>query len=199
MNQEKYLEETIEVMIKGSELNLAEAKDRLYETIEEEYREANELFFENWSQKLEKAFLSQKKEQESWNHQTDNDKVILAFEELETEGIIAYELAGQSHYEGWEIRHELKSEDYPNAWGATFFTEQDLPSAFHDQELFLHFGVFYDPSESSFPEAKTVKLAETICKIMEKYELNPIWNNNTNHRIVLNSFNWQRRNLYDHK
>ncbi|MEZ5998963.1 MAG: hypothetical protein R3B98_09745 [Hyphomonas sp.] len=130
-------------------------------------------------------------EQQNWPILTDFDRLELAFDMLEDDGIVARQhftccgTCGAS-----EIGAEIDDfEDLGRAAkGYAFFHQQDTESAVESGSLYISYG-------AANPEASNedcVAIGQQLFDALTKVGLKPIWDGKINHRVGL-AIDWKRR------
>lgn len=134
--------------------------------------------------------LQLKDEEVDWPILTDNDRLELAFDQLEDSGIVAREhFTCCSNCGAAEIGTEI--EDY-EAGGATargyiFFHEQDTDTAVEGKTIWMSFGAAHGNED-----ADHLAIGQEIVNKLEAVGLKPVWNGEIKMRIGC-LMNWQRR------
>ena len=112
---------------------------------------------------IEAAFADKAKEMASWPAATDCDRLKVAFDALDEQGIVALESPGLTQDDSIpraaeiaEVRDELGGE----AYGYCFFTWNDLARAIDGEGLSLAYGTFKDEP----PQPKEAPAECPICK-----------------------------------
>lgn len=124
-------------------------------------------------------------EQETWEGETDPDRLTRAFTALEEAGVVARENftccrnCGQS---------EIESEAGPGARGYVFFHTQSTDSAAADHGLTLLYGVFDGASENS-----VAAIGHEVVASLEAVGLQTKWDHDPRTAIVVTPLDWRRR------
>ena len=138
---------------------------------------------------LERRLGEQRELEATWTDVTDNDRIDRAFEQLLTLGIVAEQDAGGTLSDGWSIVGEL-SEDYPGAWGATFFHRQDVERGVAGEGLMLAFGAFAEGPEHA---EKSIALARQVVEVLQQHGVAATWSGDIDERIQIAPFAWRKR------
>ena len=140
---EAFIYESIENQVRMGFLSLEEIKDNILEEIEDNEFE-NEIS-EDWAiNQIETEWQSRFDESKTWEHPTDTDRLITAFDDLCDNNIIALHNAGYTtsdgEYEVVEVERELRKHNIVSD-GYCFYHEQDLSRAIakEDPSLYIAF------------------------------------------------------------
>lgn len=130
------------------------------------------------------------KESESWEDNTQTQRLIDAFDELAASKIIAIHYPGYTdedgEYEVNEIERALIDNDHKSE-GYCFYHGQDLEGAVRGEGLYLTFQKINNVSDAVCKE-----VAKKIIAVLEKHQLKVDWNGKANTRIFLPDFKWQK-------
>lgn len=154
-----------------------------------------ETLDEAWvKQEIAVQFAAKLKEQATWPEETDVDRLMAAFDELNEQGIIALHNAGYTRQDGesdvWDLHHQLK-EDGVDSIGYCFYHAQDLERVIDGQQLYLAFGAF------EAGDAAGIAVGEAVFTMLEQYEFQPVWDHSLDNRIAVPGIKWQKRILQD--
>ncbi len=130
-------------------------------------------------------------EQEGWPILTDFDRLELAFEMLEDEGIVArqnFTCCGTCG--AAEIGTEI--DDFEaigrKASGYVFFHQQDTESAVESGSLYISYGA----ADSETGDEASVAIGRKLHDTLQSVGLKPIWDGKINHRVGV-AVDWKRR------
>jgi hypothetical protein len=151
----------------------------------------NETLDKAWiSAEAQKAYEHRLAEQSGWPAETDFDRLVKAFDELNTSGIIALHNAGNtssdSHEDCEDVCDELKTKG-KTVKAFCFYHSQDVDGAIATGQLFIGFSAFGGDN------AVTVETGKLIMKALIRQGLQPHWNNSPDTRIDIPHFKWQKR------
>ncbi|GAA0368671.1 hypothetical protein NE235_04090 [Actinoallomurus spadix] len=130
-------------------------------------------------------FAAYRAEQKSWPDVLDTDRLIGAFRELETAGIIARENFTCCQSCGTaEIGGEAPEGAEPR--GYVFCHHQDVQAAVDGQGVHLSYGAF------DGGEAAAERIGEEVVAVLRRHGLAPEWNGAPGRRILV-PMTWRRR------
>ncbi|MEV5748014.1 hypothetical protein AB0L00_09365 [Actinoallomurus sp. NPDC052308] len=130
-------------------------------------------------------FAAYRSDQETWPDVLDADRLIRAFRELETAGIIARENFTCCQSCGTaEIGGEAPEGAEPR--GYVFCHHQDVQAAVGGHGVYLSYGAF------GGDEAATTRIGEEIVAVLRRHGLTPDWNGDSGRRIAV-PLTWRRR------
>ena len=140
---------------------------------------------------LDDAINRLEAEKQGWPEQTDFDRLMQAFEVLNSEGVVSIHNAGFTQSDGYEsVRDALHSHaNRDEAIGYCFYHSQDVESAIAGRGLFLAFG----PIDSSAEEEAGPKIGALIRNEMHRVDLAVDWDGTFKTRLKLSDFQWRRR------
>ncbi len=122
-----------------------------------------------------------------WVHETDNDRLTLAFRELDEElNIISCDDAGYTADEGWDYIQEIDEDEEGNI-GYFYTTEIEIFNCLVYNEMDFQFGDIKGNS------SKGIEIGKTIIKILDKYGIKTKWNESISDTITIVDFTWQKR------
>jgi hypothetical protein len=146
---------------------------------------------QGWLRDLIAAEMATKREAElTWPPVTNCDRLDLAFQALQQQGIIALHRAGFTQSDGLEEveddYHEAGGEASDYA-GHCFYTEQDQQGALDGSGLYIGVG------HLSGDDAKGVEVGQLVRAALEAEGLNVEWDATIGRRLFVKNFRWQRR------
>ena len=199
---EYYIHHVIQNQVTMGFSSIEEIKKIIYEQIEDD--ELQEEISTTWVDKhIEEEMQKIQEESKNWSRPTDTDKLILAFEELYQNNIIALHNPGymlsEGEYEVVEIekmlRHFGKESD-----GYCFYQQQDLESNINfDNGLYITFQKINNKDDE-----ETVALGKKIVTVLKKHGFEINWEETAFEKIEILDFQWQKlfnnkeKNLLDH-
>jgi hypothetical protein len=131
----------------------------------------------------ETEFAVQLAAQASWPEVTDNDRLTLAFRDLDVAGIVAREDFTCCQNCGLsELGMEVADGEVPR--GYAFYHGQDARAAAEGADLYVAYGLFGQPP--------TAEIGEEVATVLRGHGLTVDWNGDTGTRIRL-PMTWQRR------
>ncbi len=139
---------------------------------------------------LSAEIASLKQEESNWPVLTDYDRLRVAFDKLEDQGIVAREnftccgTCGRS--EIGDETDDLKAR-FGKVRGYVFFHQQDTESAVAGRGLFFNYGAFDAPNE-----AAEVAIGQALADALQSAGLSVEWNGQLDTRVAT-LLNWQRR------
>lgn len=189
-----------------TEQDIARVRERIELEVRSGYRNESEIIDEfrhglehgdglapedvaRFTEELERRLGEQRELEATWSDVTPNDRIDRAFEQLIAQGIIAEQDAGSTMSDGWSIVGEL-NEDYPDAWGATFFHRQDVQRGVAGMGLQLAFGALVESDENA---AQSERLARQVVEVLNQHGVATSWSGDLEDRIEIAPFAWRRR------
>ena len=142
-----------------------------------------------WCDRVGAAVAEQRAREAAWVGPSTNDAIQIAFADLGMQRIIALENAGFSVSSGWEEVADARG-GAPDAWGATFFHEQDVERAVWGEGLFLAFGAF---ARGEAHGAESLRLAAVVRSTLARHGVATAWHGTIRSRIHIEPFEWRRR------
>ena len=142
---------------------------------------------------------AQRVAEKTWPETTTNDRIDLAFADLDASGIVALQNAGYTQSDGWDDVNQLADERLargPRPRGATFFHGQDVERGVAGEGLLLAFGAYVD-DEAARPAADTA-IALDVVDALVRRGVSARWSGQPGARIEILPFPWQKR-LYTGK
>lgn len=140
---------------------------------------------------IDQATKEWNREKKSWPDVTDCDRLDTAFEKLSKRGVIVLQNAGYTQSDGYEDfqsayrRHRRKS----LVIGYCFYHGQDLERAVRGGGLYVAFG----PVDPDDEETGGPKVGEVVREELERAGLGVKWDGTFATRILIPSFEWQKR------
>ena len=130
-------------------------------------------------------FLEQVQEEKRWPAITDFDRLVVAFSELETEGIVCCHGAGATVADAIEIAMANLREE---STGYAFYTVPDAITALANQSLRIGFGV----NEKRVPRPPAAGIAQAVVRALQRHSFGVQWNGNIDSCIQV-TLDWKRR------
>jgi len=151
--------------------------------------EADEAFLRSTiAPEFEKKTLAEK----SWPDQTDCDRLDLAFEALNAEGIIALHNAGYTQQDGFsDVGEALYQAGEERFKGYCFYHEQDVERAVDGGGLTIAFG------DLDGDKAKCTEIGYAVKQVLEKHGFTIEWDGDSKTRLMISNMDWKRRLMYD--
>lgn len=148
-------------------------------------------FDQDWTKhQIDKAYAERLKEQSIWSAVTDFDKLVQAFDRLNSSEIIALHNAGITKQDGEgdskEIHEDLLKKGI-NTKGFCYYHWQDIERVIDDGYLYIGFGDFNNDDKEALEIGKQV--ASTLES--EGFKLN--WDKTVATRIEITNIKWQKR------
>lgn len=144
-----------------------------------------------WDHELEASLAAQAAREHTWSALTHNDRIDLAFADLNESGIIALQDAGYTMSDGWEDIGNAADET-PNARGGAFFHRQDVERAMSGEGLFIAFGSF---DNGPWHASLSVMIAQEICDTLARHGVSARWSGDVDSRIATEPFEWKKRRV----
>jgi hypothetical protein len=151
----------------------------------------NEKLDEPWiKEQIEKEYAKRLKEQHDWPEVTDFDKLVKAFDKLNSSHIIALHNYDNTREEGEEdtkeLHDKLKTKGI-NTIGYCFYHTQDVDRVAEEKVLFIAFGDFENNDK------KSVEIGQAVVKALLQQGFKITWNNSADTRIEITNIKWQKR------
>lgn len=164
-------------------------KEEIFTNIEDYLYE--NPFDEDWTKKqIDSAYAERLKQQTSWATVTDFDKLVQAFDKLNSSGIIALHNAGITKQDGegdsQEI-HEVLLKRGIKTSGFCYYHWQDVERVVDDSHLFIGFGDFNNNDKDA------LEIGKQVAAILESNGFKLNWNKTAETRIEITNINWQKR------
>lgn len=164
-------------------------KEEIFTNIEDYLYEIP--FDEDWTKKqIDSAYAERLKQQTSWATVTDFDKLVQAFDKLNSSGIIALHNAGITKQDGegdsQEI-HEVLLKKGIKTSGFCYYHWQDVERVVDDSHLFIGFGDFNNNDKDA------LEIGKQVAAILESNGFKLNWNKTVETRIEITNINWQKR------
>lgn len=130
--------------------------------------------------------------EQSWQGDTDCDRLDRAFSELEENGIVARQnftcCQTCGHAEIWEEIEQAKQEERETKpSGYVFYHMQDTERAVEDGALYLAYGAVDNSDDMA------IKTAQKISEILRRNGLDVSWNGSLDKRLLVENMTWRRR------
>lgn len=164
-------------------------KEEIFTNIEDYLYE--NPFDEDWTKKqIDSAYAERLKQQTSWATVTDFDKLVQAFDKLNSSGIIALHNAGITKQDGegdsQEI-HEVLLKRGIKTSGFCYYHWQDVERVVDDSHLFIGFGDFNNNDKDA------LEIGKQVAAILESNGFKLNWNKTVETRIEITNINWRKR------
>ena len=141
---------------------------------------------------IKREFDILKVESKTWEHPTDTERLIIAFEELSKFKIIALHNAGYTTRDGedevLEIERKLKEQKKKSA-GYCFYHEQDLERAIAPNNPTLL--IAFQKVDNSNDEI-TIAIGKKIVEVLKNNNFKVNWNESVENKIELTGFSWKK-------
>jgi hypothetical protein len=177
--------EQIEVYIKSGFYD----KEEVFTNVENYLYEIP--FDHDWAkQQIDKAYSDRLKEQSIWPPVTDFDKLVQAFDNLNSAGIVALHNAGMTKQDGEgdseEVHEDLLKKGIKTK-GFCYYHWQDIERVVDDTHLYIGFGDFNNNDKDALEIGSQVALALES----QGFKLN--WDRTVATRIEITNIKWQKR------
>lgn len=191
---EEFIYESLVMQVRMGFLSIEEIAENLLEEVEDNGFE--DEISEEWVQeRLDSEYRKFVEESKSWPKPTDTEKLIMAFDELCRQNIIALHNAGyemsDGEYEVVEVERELRKTGIESD-GYCFYHEQDLERAVIGDKPTLY--IAFNKIDNTDANV-AINVGKKVCEVLNKYGLKTIWNGEVTTRISIPDFRWQR--IYD--
>jgi hypothetical protein len=164
--------------------------DRIVDAICEEIYEPGELDRGDVVVAVRAAVAKHEIAKAEWPSETDNDRLERAFTALNRRGVIALHNAGNTQSDGYgDFLDKLEDTGPAGVNGYCFYHWQDIEHAMDGEGLYLAFGP-RDPKDE--PEGG-VAVGRIVVEELDHVGLATTWNGKFTQRILIDSFEWQRR------
>ncbi|WP_224250167.1 DUF6891 domain-containing protein [Hyalangium gracile] len=137
-----------------------------------------------------RRFEQRREEEARWTEPTMNDRIDRAFEELNRQGIIALQNAGNTLSEGWTEVEAAAKLSYELVRGATFFHGQDVERGALGGGLMLAFDAFED--DPGLRDEARLAIAREIRDTLARHGVPTEWNGRPKARIQILPFEWRK-------
>jgi hypothetical protein len=163
--------------------------DEIFTSIDEYLYEIP--FDHNWTkEKIHKAYSDRVKEQASWPAITDFDKLVQAFDKLNSSGIIALHNAGVTKQDGEEDCKEIHDELLKkgvSTKGFCYYHWQDVERVVDDNHLLIGFGDFNNN------DGEALEIGKQVATALESKGFKLKWDKTVAQRIEITNIKWQKR------
>lgn len=188
MNQE-IIEEAIGLLEKEILFGFENEED-LLEGISELFYDEDD-FDEEWlKQEIKVRLKKHEKDSLNWEKPTDFDRLVKAFDKLNSEFIVSLHKAGFTRQDGegdcLEIIHELKNKGI-KAKGYCYYHSQDLERAIGDEK---HLFIGYDSFNGN--DVLALEVANKIVEVLQKHGFKIEWNGSLEQRIQISYIDWKK-------
>jgi hypothetical protein len=148
-------------------------------------------FDHEWAkQQIDKAYSERLKEQSTWPAVTDFDKLVQAFDKLNSSGIIALHNAGMTKQDGEgdseEIHDELLKKGIKTK-GFCYYHWQDVERVVEDTHLYIGFGDFNNNDQAA------LEIGRQVAAALKEQGFKLHWDNTVAARIEITNIKWQKR------
>lgn len=148
-------------------------------------------FDRDWTRKqIDSAYAIRLKEQATWASVTDFDKLIQAFDLLNSKGIIALHNAGITKQDGEsdseEIHDSLLKKGIKTK-GFCYYHWQDVERVIDDNHLYIGFGDFNNSDKEA------LEIGKQVASTLESKGFKLNWDKTVETRIEITNINWQKR------
>jgi hypothetical protein len=148
-------------------------------------------FDHEWAkQQIDKAYSERLKEQSTWPAVTDFDKLVQAFDKLNSSGIIALHNAGMTKQDGEgdseEIHDELLKKGIKTK-GFCYYHWQDVERVVEDTHLYIGFGDFNNNDQDA------LEIGRQVAAALKEQGFKLHWDNTVAARIEITNIKWQKR------
>ena len=160
------------------------------------FNDVNDVFYEepyneSWvRQQIKTQYSNKIKEQRKWPAVTDFDKLVMAFDSLNSSGIISLHNAGLTEDEAEgdcdDINGELTTKDI-SPIGYCYYHRQDVERVIEDGHLFIGFGDFNDD------QSDVLQVGNKIVSLLQREGFKINWDKNPESRIEITNIKWQKR------
>jgi hypothetical protein len=164
-------------------------KDDIFNNVEDYLYEIP--YDKEWTKlQIKNIYAARVKEQESWEAVTDFDKLVQAFDKLNSNGIISLHNAGMTKQDGEGDCEDIYQEQKKNgivAKGFCYYHWQDIKRVVDDGNLFIGFGDFKNNDKDA------LAIGNQIASTLESFGLKLNWDKTINTRIEIINLKWQKR------
>jgi hypothetical protein len=148
-------------------------------------------FEEGWVRETITGLYNQRlAESKTWQHPTDTERLVLVFERMRKEKIVALHFAGYTQSDSIADVSELYAQlraDNKHPEGHCFYHEQDLERVIPDKGGDLLLGFYGADSKDT---ARALKVARTIIHILQQQGFETDWKQGLAQRITIKNFKW---------
>ena len=185
---EEYIFNHFLISIKSGFYSLEDIIDDTIEIVEDEGWE-NEIS-EDWIRQTVKLEFDKNLEaSKTWQHPTDPECLLQAFDQLCSEGIVALHNAGYTKqdaiYDAQEVWKDAEDEGF-NPIGYCYYHGQDMECAIEDGILSVG---YYGANDKNDKEA--IIIGHKVVAALKAHGFDVQWNGAANKRIEVLDFNWQ--------
>ncbi|MBA5793324.1 hypothetical protein H1R17_02965 [Flavobacterium sp. xlx-214] len=186
---QQFIFDSIYTQVRSGFYSLEDIQNNIIEEIEDNGFE--DEISEDWAyQQIENVYQQLLEESKLWQAPTETERLIMAFDELATQRIIALHYPGYTtddgDYEAVEVERALR-ENNEKSEGYCFYHGQDLERAVLGEGLYISFQKINNESDVVSKE-----VAKKIIEVLEKHNLPVEWNGKATTRIFIPVFKWQR-------
>jgi hypothetical protein len=192
--QIQWITDGASLAVRGACLSEEDIQDELQQLFEDEFGPPSNDMLKTMETIIFRLLHEQLLTEETWLEPTLNDKIDLAFAELERRGIVALQSAGFDVQGGWPDVHEEATDWATPPRGAVFYTEQDLESGVTGDGLYLAFGAIKTDDEEL--EAANLVIAREIIDVLGEHGVVTEWDGTQNVRIQIPPFEWRKRRVF---
>ena len=164
-------------------------KEEIFTNIEDYLYEIP--FDHEWTRKqIDSAYANRLKEQTTWSAVTDFDKLVQAFDILNSSGIIALHNAGMTKQDGEgdseEIHDDLLKKGIKTK-GFCYYHWQNVERVVDDNHLYIGFDDFNNSDKDA------LEIGKQVATTLESKGFKLNWNKTVDTRIEITNINWQKR------
>ncbi|AWK06737.1 hypothetical protein HYN56_21895 [Flavobacterium crocinum] len=188
---EEFIYESIFNQVRMGFLSVDDIKDNIMEEIED--NEFEEEISEAWAfEKIDEEYQKLLAESKQWKSPTDTERLIIAFDELCDQNIVALHNAGYTtsdgEYEVVEVERELR-ENGVTSNGYCFYHEQDLARAIDPENPSLY--IAFQKVDNSDP-ATTIEVGKKVAEVLRNNGFEVKWEETASRKIEIPNFRWQQ-------
>jgi len=148
-------------------------------------------FDHDWTkQQIDIAYSDRLKEQKTWPTVTDFDKLVQAFDKLNSSGIVALHNAGMTRQDGEGDSQEIHEDLFKTGIktkGFCYYHWQDIERVVEDSHLYIGFGDFNNNDKEA------LEIGKQVAATLEERGFKLNWNKTVATRILITSIMWQKR------
>ena len=141
-------------------------------------------------QEIDNQYKQRLAEQQTWEKETDFDRLAQVFDQLNLSGIIALHNAGYTRQDGegdtQEIHEDLKAKGITTR-GYCFYHTQDMDGVIDGGNLYLAFGDF------DYDDQSGTAIGKEIVAALQDRGFKTNWNESIETRIEVLEIKWQKR------
>jgi len=177
--------EQINISIKSGFYN----KEDIFNNVEDYLYEIT--YDHDWtSLQIDKAYSDRLKEQSTWPTVTDFEKLVKAFDKLNSSGIVALHNAGMTKQDGEEDSGEIYEDLLKKGIktkGFCYYHWQDIERVVDDSHLYIGFGDFNNCDNDA------LEIGKQVASTLESQGFKLNWDKTVSTRIEITNIKWQKR------